>query len=38
MQYYAVPVDVLESRIELAAWARKAVAAAERSAGQKRKP
>lgn len=25
MQYYAVPVDVLESAIELAAWARKAV-------------
>jgi DNA transformation protein len=32
MQYYAVPVDVLESAFELAAWARKAVAVAERSA------
>ena len=30
MQYYAVPVGVLESAIELAAWARKAVAAADR--------
>jgi DNA transformation protein len=30
MQYYAVPVDVLESGFELADWARKAVAAAER--------
>ena len=30
MQYYAVPVGVLESTIELAAWARKAVAAADR--------
>ena len=28
MQYYAVPIDVLESGIELAAWARKSVAAA----------
>src|SRR5919202_203496 len=25
MQYYAVPVDVLESAIDLVAWARKAV-------------
>jgi DNA transformation protein len=32
MQYYAVPVDVLESALELAAWARKAVAVAQRSA------
>ena len=31
MQYYAVPLDVLESPIELAAWARKAVAAAQRA-------
>jgi DNA transformation protein len=31
MKYYAVPMDVLESTFELAAWARKAVAAAERS-------
>ena len=30
MQYYAVPVDVLESPIDLARWAREAVAAAER--------
>jgi DNA transformation protein and related proteins len=28
MRYYAVPVEVLESAPELAAWARKAVAAA----------
>jgi len=28
MRYYAVPLDVLESAPELAAWARKAVAAA----------
>ncbi len=28
--YYQVPVDVLESAFELASWARKAVAAAER--------
>jgi DNA transformation protein len=31
MQYYAVPVDVLESGLELTAWARKAVDAAERA-------
>jgi DNA transformation protein len=31
MQYYAVPVEVLESAIELAAWARKSVAVAGRS-------
>lgn len=31
MQYYAVPIDVLESPVELARWARKAVAVAERS-------
>jgi DNA transformation protein len=30
MQYYAVPVDVLESAPDLVTWARKAVAAAER--------
>ena len=30
MQYYSVPLDVLESAIELARWARGAVAAAER--------
>jgi DNA transformation protein len=28
MRYYSVPLEVLESSIELAAWARKAVAAA----------
>jgi DNA transformation protein len=28
MRYYAVPLEVLESPIELAAWARKAIAAA----------
>ena len=31
MKYYAVPIDVLESAPELAIWARKSVAAAERS-------
>lgn len=31
MQYYAVPVDVLESPPDLARWARKAVDAARRS-------
>lgn len=30
MQYYAVPVEILESGFELAAWARKAIDAAER--------
>ena len=30
MQYYAVPLEVLESGFELATWARKAIAAAER--------
>jgi DNA transformation protein and related proteins len=33
MQYYNVPVDVLESRIELVEWARKAVNVARRRAG-----
>jgi DNA transformation protein and related proteins len=32
MQYYEVPLEVLESPLDLAAWARKAIAAAERSA------
>ena len=36
MQYYAVPIDVLESPLDLAQWARKAVAAAERTAGTRR--
>jgi TfoX/Sxy family transcriptional regulator of competence genes len=31
MKYYAVPIDVLESAPELAIWARKSVAAAERT-------
>jgi TfoX/Sxy family transcriptional regulator of competence genes len=31
MQYYAVPVDVLESAPELARWAREAVAVANRA-------
>ena len=31
MRYYAVPLEVLESALELAAWARKAVAVAKRS-------
>lgn len=31
MQYYAVPLDVLESAAELARWARKAVAVATRA-------
>lgn len=35
MQYYAVPLDVLESVLELAAWARKAVTVAERAAAAK---
>jgi len=29
MQYYAVPIDVLESQIELTAWARQSIAVAE---------
>ena len=31
MQYYAVPVGVLESPLDLGQWARKAIAAAERA-------
>ena len=31
MQYYEVPVNVLESALELTEWARKAVAAAKRA-------
>jgi DNA transformation protein and related proteins len=34
MQYYAVPVDVLESAMELTDWARKAVAAAKRASSR----
>jgi DNA transformation protein len=37
MQYYAVPVDVLESAIELAEWARKAVAVAQTDAATSRR-
>ncbi len=35
MQYYAVPLDVLESARDLAEWARKAVDVAKRSEGQR---
>jgi DNA transformation protein len=35
MRYYSVPLDVLESSMELAAWARKAISAA--SAGAPRR-
>ena len=38
MQYYPVPVAVLESSFELVEWARKAVAVAERAATVKRRP
>ena len=34
-QYYAVPVAVLESALEISAWAQKAVAAAERVGGDR---
>jgi DNA transformation protein len=34
MQYYAVPVGVLEARLELVEWARKAVGAAARGAAR----
>ncbi len=34
MQYYEVPVDVLESTLDLTDWARKAVAAAKRASGK----
>jgi DNA transformation protein and related proteins len=34
MQYYAVPVNVLESTMELTDWARKAVAAARRASSK----
>lgn len=36
MQYYAVPVAILESALDLTEWARKAVAVAERAARSKR--
>jgi DNA transformation protein and related proteins len=34
MQYYEVPVSVLESALELTTWARRAVAAAQRASGR----
>jgi len=34
-KYYAVPTEILESASDLASWARKSVAAAERSAAEK---
>jgi DNA transformation protein len=37
MNYYSVPVAVLESALELQRWARKAVAAAARAAERERK-
>ena len=36
MQYYEVPAGVLENNADLTAWARKAIAAAERSASRKK--
>ena len=36
MQYYAVPVGVLESSVDLVEWARKAVAIATRAASARR--
>src|SRR2546421_1877215 len=33
MQYYAVPIDVLESQIDLTAWARKSIAVAKQMGG-----
>ena len=36
MQYYEVPTGVLENGEDLTAWARNAIAAAERSASQKK--
>jgi DNA transformation protein len=38
MQYYVVPISVLESAPDLVAWARRAVAAAARAAESARKP
>jgi DNA transformation protein len=35
MQYYAVPLEILESPVDLARWARKAVSAAERAASSR---
>jgi DNA transformation protein and related proteins len=36
MKYFEVPAAVLENREDLTAWARKAIAAAERSASRKK--
>jgi DNA transformation protein and related proteins len=38
MQYYVVPISVLESAPDLVAWARRAVAAAARAAESTRRP
>lgn len=38
MQYWAVPLGILESAPELAAWARKAIAVAERAGAAKKRP
>jgi DNA transformation protein and related proteins len=38
MKYYAVPLDVLESAPELAAWAQKAIAVASAAPPPKRRP
>jgi DNA transformation protein and related proteins len=38
MQYYVVPISVLESAPDLVAWARRAVAAAARATESARKP
>ena len=38
MQYYEVPAAILESGEDLTAWARKAIAAAERSASREKSP
>ncbi len=35
MKYYAVPVGILESPLELAAWARKSIAAAQTHSSKK---
>jgi DNA transformation protein len=37
MQYYAVPLEVLESAVELEKWARRAIAVAERTGVRKAK-
>jgi DNA transformation protein len=38
MRYYAVPLDVLEAAPDLIAWARRAVAVADRAAASPRRP